>query len=86
VVGAVAWRRRGELAVLTGPAVEPGWRGRLVGTRLLVAACLAARAAGLRRVAGPRHGFLARLGFRPEPGGAGDAAPHGLLVRDLRPV
>jgi glycerol 3-phosphatase-2 len=86
VVGAVAWRRRGELAVLTGPVVEPRRRGRLVGTRLLVAACLAARAAGLRRVAGPRHGFLARLGFRPEPGGAGDAAPHGLLVRDLRPV
>jgi HAD superfamily hydrolase (TIGR01450 family) len=86
VVGAVAWRRRGELAVLTGPVVEPGRRGRLVGTRLLVAACLAARAAGLRRVAGPRHGFLARLGFRPEPGGGGDAAPQGLLVRDLRPV
>jgi GNAT superfamily N-acetyltransferase len=80
VVGAVAWRRRGELAVVTGPVVEGRWRGRLVGTRLLVDACVAARAAGLRRVAAPGHGFLARLGFRP-PGREG---PDGLLVRDLR--
>jgi glycerol 3-phosphatase-2 len=80
VVGAVAWRRRGELAVVTGPVVEGRWRGRLVGTRLLVDACVAARAAGLRRVAAPGHGFLARLGFRP-PGPEG---PDGLLVRDLR--
>jgi len=80
VVGAVAWRRRGELAVVTGPVVEGCWRGRLVGTRLLVAACVAARAAGLRRVAAPSHGFLARLGFRP-PGPEG---PDGVLVRDLR--
>jgi len=80
VVGAVAWRRRGELAVVTGPVVEGRWRGRLVGTRLLVAACVAARAAGLRRVAAPSHGFLARLGFRP-PGPEG---PDGVLVRDLR--
>jgi len=80
VVGAVAWRRRGELAVVTGPVVEVRWRGRLVGTRLLVAACVAARAAGLRRVAAPSHGFLARLGFRP-PGPEG---PDGVLVRDLR--
>jgi glycerol-1-phosphatase len=92
VVGAVAWRRRGELAVVTGPVVEDRWRGRLVGTRLLVAACMAARAAGLRRVAAvPGHGFLARLGFRPPgpegPGGAapsGPEGPGGLLVRDLR--
>jgi len=80
VVGAVAWRRRGELAVVTGPVVEGRWRDRLVGTRLLVAACVAARAAGLRRVAAPSHGFLARLGFRP-PGPEG---PDGVLVRDLR--
>jgi glycerol-1-phosphatase len=86
VVGAVAWRRRGELAVLTGPVVEPGWRGRLVGTRLLVAACLATRATGLRRVAAPGHGFLARFGFRPPAPDRGPATPHGLLVRDLRPV
>jgi len=80
VVGAVSWRRRGELAVVTGPVVEVRWRGRLVGTRLLVAACVAARAAGLRRVAALSHGFLARLGFRP-PGPEG---PDGVLVRDLR--
>jgi glycerol-1-phosphatase len=92
VVGAVAWRRRGELAVVTGPVVEDRWRGRLVGTRLLVAACVAVRAAGLRRVAAvPGHGFLARLGFRPPgpegPGGpapSGPQGPGGLLVRDLR--
>jgi glycerol-1-phosphatase len=65
VVGAVAWRRRDELAVVTGPVVEGRWRDRLVGTRLLVAACVAARAAGLRQVAAPGNGFFARLGFRP---------------------
>jgi HAD superfamily hydrolase (TIGR01450 family) len=80
VVGAAAWRRRGELAVVTGPVVERSWRDRLVGTRLLVAACVAARAAGLGRVAAPDHGFLARFGFRP----AGPEGPHGPLVRDLR--
>jgi glycerol-1-phosphatase len=80
VVGAVAWRRRGELAVVTGPVVERSWRDRLVGTRLLVAACVAARAAGLGRVAAPDHGFLARFGFRP-PGPEG---PDGTLVRELR--
>jgi glycerol-1-phosphatase len=91
VVGAVAWRRQGALAVVSGPVVEAAWRGRLVGTRLLVAACVAARAAGLRRVAAPAHGFLGRFGFRPpgqgEPGGHGGpdpAAARGLLVRDLR--
>jgi N-acetylglutamate synthase-like GNAT family acetyltransferase len=66
--------------VVTGPVVERSWRDRLVGTRLLVAACVAARAAGLGRVAARDHGFLARYGFRP-PGPEG---PHGALVRDLR--
>ena len=80
VVGAVAWRRRGELAVVAGPVVEGRWRGRLVGTRLLVAACVAARSSGLRRVAAGSHGFFARLGFGP-PGPGG---PDGVLVRDLR--
>jgi glycerol-1-phosphatase len=75
VVGAVAWRRRDELATLDGPVVEAGCRGRLVGTRLLVAACVAARDAGLRRVAAPDHGFLRRFGFRPP--GSGDAAGAG---------
>jgi glycerol-1-phosphatase len=80
VVGAVAWRRRGGLAAVTGPVVERSWRDRLVGTRLLVAACVAARAAGLGRVAAADHGFLARFGFRPP----GPEAPRGALVRDLR--
>jgi glycerol-1-phosphatase len=83
VAGAVAWRRRGEVAVVTGPVVDRRRRGRLVGTRLLVAACVAARAAGLRRVAAPSqvpgHGFLARFCFVP-PGPEG---PDDLLVRDL---
>jgi glycerol-1-phosphatase len=91
LVGAVRWRRRGAATVVTGPVVEGRWRGRLVGSRLLVAACVAARAAGLRRVAGPGHGFLARFGFRPPgPEGPGDVrpagpeGPGGILVRDLR--
>ena len=70
VVGAVALRRVGTLGLLGGPAVEEGWRGRLVGTRLVVAACLQGRASGLERVAGPAaaESFLTRLGFRPDPG------------------
>jgi glycerol 3-phosphatase-2 len=87
VVGALAWRRQGGLAVIGGPVVEPAWRGRLVGTRLLVAACVDVRAAGLRRVAARAHGFLGRFGFRPpgqgepvgegEPGGEGEAPGQG---------
>jgi N-acetylglutamate synthase-like GNAT family acetyltransferase len=70
VVGAVAARRVGTLGLLDGPVVEEGWRGRLVGTRLVVAACLQGRAVGLERVAGPAaaESFLTRLGFRPVPG------------------
>jgi glycerol 3-phosphatase-2 len=101
VVGAVAVRRDGRVGLLDGPVVEDGWRDRLVGTRLLVAACIGARAAGLARVAAPEStgGFLHRLGFRPA--GATDAAGVGApagpthatgtgaagpLVRDLRPA
>ncbi|HEV2894321.1 MAG TPA: HAD-IIA family hydrolase [Actinomycetota bacterium] len=70
VVGAAAVRRAGTLGLLDGPVVEEAWRGRLVGTRLVVAACVQARAAGLDRVAAPAAAepFLARLGFRPAPG------------------
>ena len=70
VVGAVAVRRVGTLGLLDGPVVEEGWRGRLVGTRLVVAACIQGRAVGLERVAGPAaaESFLTRLGFRPVPG------------------
>jgi glycerol-1-phosphatase len=79
VVGAVAVRRAGTLGLLDGPVVEEGRRGRLVGTRLVVAACIQARAAGLTRIAGPgaAGAFLTRLGFQPSP------EPEPALVRDL---
>ncbi|MFL6252298.1 MAG: HAD-IIA family hydrolase [Actinomycetes bacterium] len=78
VVGAVAVRCVGTDGQLDGPVVDHAWRGRLVGTRLVVAACIRARADGLVRVTAPRAGeaFLARLGFRP----AGDGAS---MVREL---
>jgi glycerol-1-phosphatase len=76
VVGAATIGDDGPAGRLEGPVVEAGWRGRLVGTRLVVAACIQARAAGLARVAGPGAAgrFLGRLGFRPDAGA---------LVRDL---
>jgi glycerol-1-phosphatase len=79
VVGAVAVRPDGTLGRLDGPVVEEAWRQRLVGTRLAMAACIDARAAGLARVAAPADAwaFLARLGFDPDPGGDGS------LVREL---
>jgi glycerol-1-phosphatase len=72
IVGAVAVRCAGTDGQLGGPVVDDGWRGRLVGTRLVVAACIQARADGLVRVTAPRAGeaFLARLGFRPARDGA----------------
>jgi HAD superfamily hydrolase (TIGR01450 family) len=71
VVGAAAVAGAGALGRLEGPVVEAAWRHRLVGTRLVVAACIEARAAGLTAVAAPRPAaaFLARLGFRPGPDG-----------------
>jgi glycerol-1-phosphatase len=71
VVGAAAVRAAGSAGVLAGPVVEESRRDRLVGTRLVMAACIQARAAGLARVAAPAAAgpFLARLGFRPDPGG-----------------
>jgi HAD superfamily hydrolase (TIGR01450 family) len=71
VVGATAVAGAGTPGRLDGPVVEPAWRHRLVGTRLVVAACIEGRAAGLTTVAAPRAagGFLDRLGFRPGPDG-----------------
>jgi glycerol 3-phosphatase-2 len=79
VVGAARLRRTGALGLLEGPVVEEGWHQRLVGTRLAMAACIDARAAGLARVTAPADAgaFLARLGFHPDPGGDGS------LVREL---
>jgi glycerol 3-phosphatase-2 len=93
VVGAVVLRRSGDLGLLEGPVVADGWRGRLVGTRLAVAACIQARGAGLSRVAAPPEAerFWARLGFRPAPpgdpatAGSGGGEADRLLVRDLGP-
>jgi glycerol-1-phosphatase len=80
VVGAVGVGSDGRL---TGPVVEEDRRGRLVGVRLVLAACIEARRAGLARVAAPAddgdaEAFLTRLGFRTDPGG--DRA----LVRELQ--
>ena len=77
-VGAVAVAGHGRL---TGPVVEEDRRGRLVGSRLVLAACVEARRAGLARVDAPAdggEGFLTRLGFRPRPGG------DRVLVRELQ--
>jgi HAD superfamily hydrolase (TIGR01450 family) len=76
VVGAAGWRP-GEPGRLLGPMVAPGWRGRLLGSRLALAAAVALRGAGAGRVAAPpgdHDGFLTQLGFRRD----GDA-----LVREL---
>ena len=80
VVGAVA---AGGAGRLTGPVVEEDRRGRLVGGRLVLAASIEARRAGLARVAAPAVGgdaeaFLTRLGFRTDPGG------ERALVRELQ--
>jgi glycerol 3-phosphatase-2 len=85
VVGAVVLRPAGTLGLLDGPVVQEGRRGRLVGTRLVVAACVAARAAGLPTVAADAAAepFLTRLGFHPAPAGAEASADRRLLVRDL---
>ncbi|HKE99906.1 MAG TPA: HAD-IIA family hydrolase [Actinomycetes bacterium] len=84
LTGAVAWSLEGDRATLDGPVVVPAARGALAGTRLLVAACAAARAAGARRAgaAGPA-GFLGPLGFRPGADGrrARPLAPPGQRVR-----
>ena len=78
VVGAVAVRCAGTPGLLEGPVVTEAWRGRLVGTRLVAAACIEARAAGLAQLGAPRaaEAFLDRLGFGPAPDGD-------RLVRDL---
>jgi glycerol 3-phosphatase-2 len=67
VVGAVAWAAAGGEGRLLGPVVDESARGRLVGTRLVMAACVALRGAGATRVRAPGPaGFLTRLGFEPD--------------------
>jgi N-acetylglutamate synthase-like GNAT family acetyltransferase len=95
VVGAVALRPAGTLGLLDGPVVAEAWRGRMVATRLVVAACVEARAAGHARLAAPVAAgrFLTRLGFHRAPADAGPAVgPPGTdpgrasdppLIRDL---
>jgi GNAT superfamily N-acetyltransferase len=85
VVGAAALRPAGTLGMLDGPVVQEAWRDRLVGTRLVVAACVEARAAGLPAVAvgTAAEPFLTRLGFHPAPADAEVPAARRLLVRDL---
>ncbi|HEX4907789.1 MAG TPA: GNAT family N-acetyltransferase, partial [Actinomycetes bacterium] len=85
VVGAAALRPAGTLGLLDGPVVQEAWRGRLVGTRLVVAACVEVRAAGLPAVAADAAAepFLTRLGFNPAPAGAEASAARRLLVREL---
>jgi glycerol 3-phosphatase-2 len=97
VVGTLAWNRHGAEALLRGIAVAPDHRGRLVGTRLVLAACLGLRAAGVGRVgvlAARAAGFFTRLGFRqaaqdelPAPAAllAHAAGPATPLVRELPP-
>ena len=78
VVGAVAVGGDGRLG---GPVVEEDRRGRLVGSRLVLAACIEARRAGLARVTAPTGdagAFLTGLGFRPDSGGGR------VLVRELQ--
>jgi glycerol-1-phosphatase len=93
VVGAIAWTRQGEQALLRGLAVAPSWRRRLLGTRLVLHAGLCLRDAGVRRLgvrapAGADR-FFARLGFTGTPGGVPGPPPPGsgpttALGRELR--
>jgi HAD superfamily hydrolase (TIGR01450 family) len=84
VVGALACSRDGERAHLDGLVVAPPERGRLLGGRLLLAACAELRAAGVRRITaepggdgGGARGFLERLGFTA-------GATPATLARELR--
>jgi glycerol 3-phosphatase-2 len=79
-VGEVVSGWNGGVADLDTLTVEPAWRGRLVGSLLLLAACVRLREIGVRRIeaeAGRADGFFGRLGFSRE----GDR-----VVRDLPPM
>jgi len=87
LVAADGNRTVGAVAVgdgrLIGPVVAEDRRRRLVGSRLVLAACIEARRAGLARIDAPAgggdaEGFLTRLGFRPGPDGGQ------VLVRELQ--
>jgi glycerol 3-phosphatase-2 len=86
IAGTVACRWSDERARLEDLTVEPPWRGRLVGTRLLLAACIALEAAGVRRITAAAgtaavRRFLERLGFSTDE----EARTQGVgtLARDL---
>lgn len=94
VVGAASWTRHGERAMLRALAVAPQRRGRLLGTRILLATAMKLRGAGVRRLGvlapAPAARFFARLGFHqaaanelpaaaPPPG----SGPTVALARDL---
>jgi glycerol-1-phosphatase len=86
VVGAITCRCSGDLARLERLEVAPPWRGRLVGTRLLLAAGVDLQAAGVRRISADAdtdaaRRFLQRLGFAPGP-----AAGPRALARRLGPA
>ncbi|HVD14743.1 MAG TPA: HAD-IIA family hydrolase [Actinomycetota bacterium] len=93
VVGAITWTRQGEQALLRALAVAPAWRGRLLGSRLVLQAGLRLRAAGVRRLgvrapAGADR-FFDRLGFSGATGGVPGPPPPGsgptiALGRELR--
>jgi HAD superfamily hydrolase (TIGR01450 family) len=78
MVGEVVCGWSDGVADLERLSVDPASRGRLVGSLLLLAACVRLRERGVRRIeadAGRGDGFLERLGFSRE----GD-----LLGRDLK--
>ena len=79
-VGEVVCRWNDGVADLERLSVDPASRGRLIGSLLLLAACVRLRERGVRRIeveAGRADEFLERLGFSREAG---------RLRRDLKPL
>jgi GNAT superfamily N-acetyltransferase len=84
VVGALAWERDGDRATLRGPVVEPPARGRLTGTRLLLAAAARLRADGVRTLlAAADPGGASATALLPGLGFTGTSGTSE-LTRELR--